>query len=119
MRDAARAAQSIVMKGSRARGPRAWISCAIAFLPVPVSPAMSTLASVPANRRICSTKPRIARLLAMNRRAAVTLAPFDALGAAPQAFEPVEHACLRRKDVDHEIEVIEEHPVRLVVPFDV
>ncbi len=47
-----RLAQSIVMNGRRARGPRAWSSRATAFLPVPVSPAMRTLESARAKRRI-------------------------------------------------------------------
>ncbi len=44
---------------------------------------------------------------------------LHALGVAPEALEPVEHPCLRREDVDDEIEVVEQDPFGSVVAFDV
>ena len=43
---------------------------------------------------------------------------FDADGAAPQPIEAVEVARVLREDVDHEVEVVEQHPLGARVAFD-
>src|SRR6266851_2934349 len=43
----------------------------------------------------------------------------DAFGVSPHALEPIEDAGLRGEDVHDEIEVIEQHPFRSVVPLHV
>ena len=49
------AAQLTPMKGSLARGPAVWMAWARTSLPVPLSPVMSTLASMVAARRAMAT----------------------------------------------------------------
>ena len=44
---------------------------------------------------------------------------LEARGRLPQALEIVELARLLREDVDHEVHVVNEHPLGLVVAFDV
>src|SRR5438552_7635632 len=116
--DGERLAQSIITNGWRARGPRAWSSRATAFFPLPVSPAMSTLESLRANRWTCSTSARITRLCATKRGGGTSGKGgrnLDAVGAAPEAFEPVEQPHLAAEDVHDEVEVVEQNPFRAVV----
>src|SRR5581483_1742493 len=47
------------------------------------------------------------------RRGGALLLPVDAGGVAPQTLEVVVLALLLREDVDHEVHVVEEHPLRL------
>src|ERR671923_546270 len=44
---------------------------------------------------------------------------FDARRVAPETFETVELPGRRREDVDDEIEVIDEHPLGALIPFEV